>query len=147
MISKDKTAVFIGHRDCFNLTHEDIIPKIEEAIDMGIVSFLNGGQGYFDKLCAYAVHSLKEKYPQIKQTLVAPYPTLKIDYESLFDEATLFAPDWYIEQIGFKKAIPKRNEFMIANSSVAICYVKHPSSGSYKTMQKAEAAGLTILDV
>ncbi len=147
MDGKAKTGVFIGHRDCFDITTADIIPKIEEAINMGIVTFLNGGQGHFDKLCAFAVYELKEKYPQIKQILVAPYPSLKVDYEFLFDKAILFAPDWYIDQIGYKKAIPKRNEYMIKSSSVAICHVTHPSSGSYKTMQKAKDFGLTILNI
>ena len=146
-MEKKKTAVFIGHRDCFELTEADIIPKIKEAIEKGIVTFLNGGQGQFDKLCAHAVHSLKGDYPYIKSVLVAPYPSLKIEDESLFDEITLFAPEWFIDKIGYRKAIPQRNDYMVQNASVAICYVKHPSSGSFKTMQNAESQGLTIIDV
>lgn len=146
-MDKKTTAVFIGHRDCFELRVEDICPKIEEAIRMGINTFLNGGQGYFDKLCAQAVYSLKEKYPFIKSILVAPYLSLKIEDDSLFDEITLFAPVSYIEQIGYKRAIPQRNEFMIENSSVAISYVNHASTGSFKTMQKAKEHGLSIISV
>lgn len=47
----------------------------------------------------------------------------------------------------YRKAIPQRNDYMVQNASVAICYVKHPSSGSFKTMQNAESQGLTIINV
>ena len=61
-MSRSTTAVFIGHRDCFELSEVDIIPKIEEAITMGITTFLNGGMGHFDHLCAVAVNQLKVKH-------------------------------------------------------------------------------------
>ena len=144
-MEKSKTAVFIGHRDCYNLYVDDVIPAIEEAINYGVVDFLNGGQGNFDNLCAEAVNSIKTKYPYIKLHLITPYSSLKVKNEKLFDDMTLFAPEWYIKKIGFKRAIPQRNEFMIDNSSVAICYVQHTSKGSYKTLQKAVIKGLKII--
>ena len=146
-MEKSKTALFIGHRDCYNLSVNDVIPAIEEAINLGVVDFINGGQGNFDKLCAQAVDNLKGKYPYIKLHLIAPYSSLKVENEKLFDDMTLFAPEWYIEKIGFKKAIPQRNEVMIDKAAVAICYVKHSSRGSYKTMQKAINKGLKIIEV
>lgn len=146
-MEKSKTALFIGHRDCYNLSVDDIIPAIEKAINFGVVDFINGGQGNFDKLCAQAVDILKGKYPFIKLHLIAPYSSLKVENEKLFDDMTLFAPEWYIEKIGFKKAIPQRNEVMIDKAAVAICYVKHSSRGSYKTMQKAINKGLKIIEV
>ena len=141
-MDRTTTAIFIGHRDCFELSEEDIIPKIEEAIGMGITTFLNGGMGHFDHLCAVAVDRLKAKYPEIKQVLIKPYDSLKVPFADLF-----YSLDWHIEHIGFRRAIPERNEYMIQHSSVAICYVQHRSSGSYKTYQKAKDKGLTIIDI
>ena len=146
-MERDTTAVFIGHRDCFELSEKDIIPKIEKAVTMGVTTFLNGGMGHFDHLCAIAVDQLKKKHPEIKQYLIKPYPTLKVPDEELFDDSGLFALDWYIENIGHRRAIPKRNEYMIQQASVAICYVKHNSSGSYKTYQLAAQKGLKIINV
>lgn len=103
--------------------------------------------GHFDHLCAIAVNSLKAKYPEIKQILIKPYDSLKVPYEDLFDDSGLYSLDWHIEHVGFRRAIPERNECMIQYSSVAICHVEHMSSGSYKTYQKAKDAGLTIIDV
>lgn len=146
-MERDTTAVFIGHRDCFELSEEDIIPKIEEAIAMGITTFLNGGMGHFDHLCAVAVDRVKAQHPEIKQFLIKPYPSLKVPDEALFDDIGLFALDWYVEHIGPRRAIPQRNEYMIQQSSVAICYVQHRSTGSYKTFQLAEKHNLTIINV
>ena len=146
-MERDTTDVFIGHRDCFELSKEDIIPKIEEAIAMGITTFLNGGMGHFDHLCAVAVNQIKEKYPNIQQFLIKPYPSLKVPDAELFDDTGLFALDWYIEHIGYRRAIPQRNEYMVINSSVAICYVQHQSSGAYKTYQLAKDKGLKIIDI
>lgn len=146
-MEKDTTALFIGHRDCFEISEDDIIPKIEEAINMGITTFLNGGMGHFDHLCASAVARVKEKHPEIKQFLIKPYESLKTPDADLFDDIGLFALDWYIEHIGPRRAIPQRNEYMVINSSVAICYVRHHSSGAYKTYQLAEQQGLKIINV
>ncbi len=146
-MDRNTTAVFIGHRDCYDVTVENIIPKIEEAISMGVKTFLNGGMGYFDHQCAIAVDRLKMMYPDIKQILIKPYPTLKVPYQNLFDDSGLFAFDWYIEHIGPRRAIPKRNEYMLLQSSIAICYVAHRSSGAYNTFQLAKQKGLRILQV
>jgi len=53
MMDKEKTALFIGNRDCYQVTKADIENAIITAIEDGIGVFLNGGQGYFDKLCAW----------------------------------------------------------------------------------------------
>ena len=137
-MEREKTAVFIGHRECEGLSPEDIMPYIENAIKSGVNTFLNGGMGNFDEYSAVAVNMLKKKYPSIKQYLIKPYSKLKCSFQNLFDEESLYAPERYIELVGYRAAIPQRNEYMILNSSVAICYVKHRSSGSYKTYQLAK---------
>ena len=60
MIDKEKTALFIGNRDCYQVKEADIEQVIITAIENGIEIFLNGGQGYFDKTCAVIVHQLKK---------------------------------------------------------------------------------------
>ena len=146
-MERSTTAVFIGHRDCYELKVEDIIPAIEQAIGMGIRTFLNGGMGYFDQISAVAVNSLKSKYPDIEQIWIKPYPTQKISYADLFDDSGLYAFEWHIEHIGPRRAIPERNEYMIQQSSVAICHIEHKSSGAFKTYMKAKESGLQIIEV
>lgn len=143
----EKTAVFIGHRDCYELTADNIIPAIEKCISMGIDTFLNGGMGHFDNISAIAVDSLRAKYPNIKLVLVKPYPKLKAHNPSLYDDVILFADESYIDEIGYRRAIPQRNEYLVDHSSVAICYVHRQSAGAFKTYLKAKQKGLKIIEI
>ncbi len=145
-MDKDKTAVFIGHSDC-PLSVEDIIPFIEQEIMNGVDTFLNGGQGAFDRTCAQAVHSLQKDYPKLKSILVIPYHNFRIFDETLFDE--IITPDTSnsVSYTGYKTAIPKRNRFMIEKSSAAICYVNHISGGAYNTYKLAQKKKLRIINI
>ena len=145
-MDKNKTAVFIGHGDC-PLSVEDIIPFIEQAIRNGVDTFLNGGQGAFDRTCAQAVYFVKQNHPEIKSILVIPYHNFRIFDESLFD--VIITPDTSnsVSYTGYKTAIPKRNKYMVDNASTAICYVTHISGGAYKTYQLAEKKNLNIINI
>lgn len=112
-MERKSTALFIGHRDCYNLTPEDIKPAIVEAIKSGNTTFLNGGMGHFDKICAVAVSELKSQYPYIELLWIKPYPSQKVSYSDLFDDSSLYAFDWHIDNVGPRKAIPERNEYMV----------------------------------
>ena len=146
-MERKSTALFIGHRDCYNLTPEDIKPAIEKAVKLGINTFLNGGMGHFDEISAVAVNELKAKYPSIKLIWIKPYSTQKVLYSDLFDDSGLYAFDWHIENVGPRRAIPERNEYMIQHSSVAICHIEHQSSGAFKTFMKAKERDLVIIEV
>lgn len=145
-MDKNKTAVFIGHGDC-PLSVEDIIPFIEQAIRNGVDTFLNGGQGSFDINAAFAVHKLKDKYPNIKNVLCIPYHNFKIYDKELFDEIINPNTSNSVSYTGYKTAIPKRNRYMVLNSIAAICYVNHISGGAYKTYQLAEKKNLYIINI
>ena len=70
---KEKTATFIGHRQCTGLNTENLRNEIEGLVQKGVCNFLNGGMGSFDWTCARIVHEMREKYPQIRSYLVIPY--------------------------------------------------------------------------
>ena len=144
-MNREKTAVFIGHGDC-PLSVEAVKPYIEKEILNGIDTFLNGGQGGFDYICARAVYQLKGNYPEIKSILVVPYHSFKVFDETLFDE--IISPNIdYDSNIAYKSAIPKRNSFMIENASTAICYVTHISGGAYNTFKLAKKKKLRVINI
>lgn len=145
-MDKEKTAVFIGHSNC-SLSVEDIIPFVEQAILNGVDTFLNGGQGAFDHISAKAVYTLKTKYPAIKSILVIPYQSFKVFDDSLFDEIINSDTSNSISYTGFMSAIPKRNRYVVKNSSVAICYINHISGGAYNTYQLAQKKKLRIINI
>lgn len=147
MIEKDKTAVFIGNRDCYKIDKAIIEQAIIQAIESGITCFLNGGQGYFDKNCALILHGLKTRYPDIESILVIPYRDFWIFNKDIFDEI-IYPFEPRIESLlNYKSAIPLRNRVMVEAASTAICYVERVGGGSWKTLNYAKIQNLRIIDL
>ena len=146
MNDKEKTALFIGNRDCYQVKEADIERAIIDAIEDGIENFLNGGQGYFDQACASVVHRLKKRYPQIKNILVIPYRDFSVFNDSLFDEIVYPFESHTFSYYTYKGNIPKRNRILVDRSSVAICYV-YRSGGASKTLDYAKKKNLKIIDL
>lgn len=139
-----KTAVFIGHSECYGLSKEELRKTIIRCIDKGVTYFLSGGQGGFDRLCANTVYGLKKDYPHIKNILVIPYLSFNVFDKELFDE--IIFPDNF-EKYSFKAAIPQRNKYMVKKSSVAICYVNHGWGNAVNTYNYAKNKKLKIINL
>ena len=120
-----KICAFFGHRDF----PEELEPRLRRTIEhviehYGVTEFYNGGYGGFDRMAEHVVHSLKIKYPQIKNTLVYAYPTEQ-PLRQTFDRAI------YPKHLGDYPDlwhIPRRNLWMAEQSSVMITYVEHAQS-------------------
>lgn len=145
-MSRKTTAVFIGHRDCFEVTEETVTPIIEKVINDGVLDFVNGAQGHFDEVCARAVYKLKGKFPHIRSYVMIPYEKFRIFDQSLFDEVIRPYPEGFGTSY-YKGAIPFRNRTMVSYAGVAICYVGHKSKGSAKTLEIAKKYGVKIYNL
>lgn len=141
---KKKTAVFIGHSECYGARAENVNAAIVELINKGVTVFMSGGQGGFDRRCAGCVHKLKKQYPHIVNCLVIPYLTFNIFDKDIFDE--IIYPEGF-EKYHFKAAIPARNKFMVDNAAFAICYVNHGWGGAAKTYERAVKKKLGIINL
>ena len=146
MNERETTALFIGNRDCFNIDKSLIERAIIQAVSEGITTFLNGGQGYFDKTCALVLQKIKKQYSGIKSILVIPYRDFHIFNKDIFDE--IIYPFERIESLlNYKTAIPMRNRVLVESSGLAICYVKRVGGGSWKTLEYAKKHNLRIIDL
>ena len=143
-MDKETTATFIGHKECYGLDEGKLLSAIVGLIDDGYKEFLCGGMGNFDMMCARIVKGLKKAYPHIRCYLVIPYLTFKTSREDYFDE--IIYPDGF-EKYHFKAAIPKRNKYLIDNSSAAVCYVTHDWGGAAKTVDFARRKNKTIINL
>ena len=145
MDKKQNTCCFFGHRE---VTH-NIRPKLTALIEKlitedGIIDFYVGNQGQFDWMVYSILKEMKEKYPQIRYTVVLAYmPDEHI--KEVYGENTLF-PDG-LESVPKRFAISKRNDWMIGHSDVAVCYVWKITGGAAKFRDKAEKKELRIVDV
>ena len=140
MDNKEKTCCFFGHRE---VTH-NIRDKLTVVIEKLITEFYVDNQGQFDSMVYSVLKELKAKYPQIRYTVVLAYmPDEHI--KELYGEDTLY-PDG-LETVPKRFAISKRNDWMIRQSEVAVCYVHKITGGAAKFREKAKKRKLRIIDV
>ena len=144
-MDKSKTCCFFGHREVIHNIRPKLTSIIEKLItEDGVIDFFVGNQGQFDWMVYSVLKELKAKYPQIRYTVVLAYmPDEHI--KELYGEDTLF-PDG-LESVPKKFAISKRNDWMIRQSGVVVCYVHKITGGAAKFREKAEKKGLRIINV
>lgn len=143
-MSKDRTATFIGHSECYGIDEGQVRREISKLIENGVTDFISGGMGNFDWMCARIVFDLKKKYPQIRNYLVIPYLSFNIRDPKYFDSVVY--PEGF-EKYHFKAAIPARNRYLIDNSSYAICYVTHGWGEAAQTLERAKKKGHAIINL
>ena len=141
---KERTAILIGHRDCFGLEEECVISALKQLIAQGVTDFLCGGQGNFDYLCARCIHQLRADFPGIACQLVIPYPDFAIPSPELFDE--VIYPGG-LESLHRKAAIPARNRYMVLHAGYALCYIRRGWGGAARTFALAQRQGLHLLQL
>ena len=145
MDNKEKTCCFFGHREVTHNIKDKLIAIIEKLItEDNVTEFYGGNQGQFDSMVYSVLKELKAKYPHIRYTVVLAYmPDEHI--KKVYGEDTLI-PDG-MENVPKKFAISKRNDWMIQQSEIAVCYVHKITGGAAKFREKAEKKGLKILCV
>ena len=131
-----KTVPFCGYSKLSLKKENTLFPIIcteaERLINNGADTFLLGGYGNFDYLCAQAVKKLKDKYPHITSILVIPY--LNRTYNDELYDLTEYPP---LERVPPRFAISKRNEYMVQKADVVIAYVKYDFGGASTTLNYA----------
>lgn len=148
------TCVFAGHKEVYqaNVEHllDDAIEKII-ASETAPFHFLVGGMGDFDAKAASAVRRAKRNYPntEIKLELVLPYLTQELNqnkeyYKLSYDEIIVPIE---LADVHYKAAIPKRNRWMVDESTWLIAFVYRDFGGAYTTLKYAKKKGLHIINL
>ncbi len=131
-----KTVTFCGHsiltRDEATKLRKILPAVIESLINDGADTFLLGGYGEFDLLCAQSVKELKKNHSYIKSILVIPY--IGKDFNRKLYDFSEYPP---IENVPKRFAILKRNQYMIDCSDAVIAYISHSFGGAYNSYKYA----------
>lgn len=126
-----------------------LLGTIHKLAEQGYKTFLSGMAAGFDLMAASAVLLARNTYPEIELICVVPFP----------DQAINFAPYWKVEHNNIlrhaqrcltlfgsyhRSVYHRRNDFLIENSSVLVCYYDGQPGGTHYTVTAARKQGKTI---
>ncbi|MBQ8194325.1 MAG: DUF1273 family protein [Oscillospiraceae bacterium] len=144
MYNKQTTATVIGHNECRDVDTDHLRAELIQLINSGVTTFISGGTGGFDRLCARMIHELKKSFPHIRSYIVIPYLDQKIFEPSCFDGSEF--PEC-LETVPYRYRISHRNRWMADNAAYAVCYVTHSYGGAAQTYRYAKNHNLCIIDI
>ena len=127
---------FFGHRDTPATVKDDLYKCVLSLIGNGADSFLVGNHGQFDGMVLSALRKAKEVHPHISYSVVLAYMPEKKEEYSYIDPMEALYPEG-LESVPRRFAISWRNDWMLKQSDVVVCYVRHSLGGSGKFVEKA----------
>lgn len=139
-------VAFFGHKD----TPDNVRPLVEQTVQRLIeenenITFLVGTHGKFDRMVQNVLVRAKERFPNIDCQIVLAYIVTKTEYSSDFELPTTVPEN--IEFVNKHYAITYRNNYMVNQCDMVVCYVKHDWGGAYTFTEKARRKGKTIINL
>ena len=130
-------VTFCGHSS-FTASYqqeEDVVKLIKNVAKNDCVTFYLGGYGKFDIFALGCAHKYKNLFENTKIVFITPYlgdwlQKRKNDILNVYD-SVIYPP---LENVPYKFAISKRNQWMVQQSDFVIAYVSTHFGGAYKTL-------------
>lgn len=162
-IDRLKTVAFTGYRtekiirsapslNIEKLIFEKTLEVIKTLYEQGYNTFLCGMAQGFDMLAAEATLRAKEDCPDIKLIAVIPFMgqelgygnTDKERYNRIFENSSSveMVSNCYSEYVYFK-----RNDYLLKNSSLLVCYYSGLRGGTMYTVNRAIRARMPIINI
>ena len=147
MFNKVYRVALVGHRDfCQHKRLDDtLFPLIKDLLrTKAFVEIYIGRDGEFD---VYAASIIKRAQTALgaensELNLVLPYVRKDIEYyEKYYDRVSIPI------SAHPKLAITKRNEWMVEQADIVICYIERKKGGAYAAIRYAETLGKTVLNI
>ena len=139
-------VTLFGHRyiDRFREVDEGLDRVLNELVlQHPYIDFYIGNDGDFDSAIRRLIQRCGKE--NITINLVFAYPKADIDMlEKQFD-SVIFPPT--LHHVHPKAAIKKRNEWMVEQAQLLLCYVEKQSGGAYTAMKYAERLGKEIINL
>ena len=150
-------VTFCGHR---NVSDNAIITDrltaaitnlfLEATTDNVPISFYCGGYGEFDRLAENVIDRVRNNFPNTRceKIFVTPYITQSYQYRNeqmkrRFNDI-IYPP---IENVPYRYAIIRRNEWMIDSADIIIAYVKYSWGGAARTLEYAKRKKKTVIQI
>lgn len=150
-------VTFCGHR---NVSDNAIITDrltdaitnlfLEATTDNVPISFYCGGYGEFDRLAENVIDRVRNNFPNTRceKIFVTPYITQSYQYRNeqmkrRFNDI-IYPP---IENVPYRYAIIRRNEWMVDSADIVIAYVKYSWGGAARTLEYARRKKKNIIQI
>lgn len=163
IINPEKTVAFTGYRtekilqsnpraDIFQTIDRRLDRTIAELIAEGYDTFLSGMAVGFDMMAAKAVLRAKVANPHIKLVAVIPFSGQELRYNAqdrqLYADIFHQADDIKLMANGFGyQFYLMRNDFLVDNSSVVVCFYDGLRGGTQYTFTRARNENRRIINL
>lgn len=143
-----KTCSFFGHRFVLDIksVKEQLKTLLEKMITQeGVDIFYLGEQGDFEIIAGKVLQELKIKYPHIaRETILCFSEQLQGDGKVSADWIHL---DLAVSKCKRRGRIPKRNQMVVDQSDIIVCYINVPYGGAYTAYQRAVKKNKQIINL
>lgn len=138
-------CAFFGHKD----TPESIKPTLELAIRQIIESypdtkFYVGHNGSFDKMVLVVLKKLSEDFPSMSYAVILAY--LPTEKDEFYSGLPTIYPEG-IECVPKRYAISRRNDWIVKQADMVVCYITHSYGGAAKFVEKAYKKGKNVCNL
>lgn len=156
MNNKERTCCFTGQGALTEEEAKRLERRLRELINVlirrGYTHFCAGGGIGFDMLAELAVLDMKAVYPDIRLTLVLPYPELPSGFsfpDSMNYDLILKMADRvvYTGELTSENCLHERDRRMVEMSDFCVCYLTRESSRTAYTAQYARKSRLPVLNL
>ncbi|CDN30806.1 hypothetical protein BN938_0701 [Mucinivorans hirudinis] len=162
-IAKETTVAFTGYRTAKILrssNEPDILQTIATELDKTVLclhkqaytTFLSGMSEGFDLFAAEAVLRARMKHPEIRLIAVIPFQGQELGYSDRDKERYKIIYELaneviYTDESYNERAYLDRNDFLLDNSSVVVCYYDGQRGGTMYTVNRAKLRALPIINL
>ncbi len=137
---------FFGHREVYQDIEEKLTETIEDLIGNGVDCFLVGHQGAFDAMVLRVLRKLRKSHGNLRYFVVLAYmPGNKEEYPLLEAKETLYPEG--LECVHPRYAISWRNNWLISESEIVVCYLTHEWGGAARFIEKARRKNKRVINI
>ena len=145
-----KICAFFGHRDVVLSSYDkSVLEKVcRKLIDEEeVYEFWFTKDGECDFYARQVLVEMRENnYPEIDVCILPAYSLSDGLFDVLSDKYQLLFPG-ELYHIPWKAAIVKRNEYMVKNADIILCYIKRHYGGAYKAVKLAEKLKKKVINI
>lgn len=159
-INRARSVAFSGHRSfkiaegmcSFEQTTARLCDELRALLNQGYNTFYTGMSEGFDLVAAECVMRLKSEFSDVRLVAVIPFASQSRRYTGCVAQSysdVLAAADQRVILSGEYHAgcFHERNNYMIDNSSVLVCFYNGAAGGTKYTVERARRTGCEIINI